>query len=661
MNSPGGTQRRARVLPADERLDAGDRRRCELDDRLVVQEQLAAARCARRRSASSSSRLEGRGVHARARRARSGRLPSALAGYIATSASRSSSSAPLGARWRCRCSRRPPTSLAADARTAAQRREQPLGDRHGLGAVRRRPRAGRRTRRRPGGRAVSAGAQQRAQPARRRAISSSSPAAWPSLSLTALKSSRSRNSTATACPAPRSGRARASSRSRNSARLAARSAGRAAPGAPPRAAAGVGERQRRVLGERAQHVALGLRVRAAVGARRPPPGRRPADVRSCSAADSDRRAVGRRPGPRREPAAEAHAGAPRRPAASAAPRAIALSVSGRSSQSTDRPLDLRQPLEQRLALALVLEHGERRAARATSTRPIARSSDISSRVNSSPGSRATSSTPRRRPPGRRAILHAPTPGHVERAARARRPRRARRAARASRGQPIEAPATTPYHEQAPQLRASSASAARSTPAPGTTAASSGAAETAATNSASCCVAQFAPAIYLLSPRPARRVSGCGTRRRHACGRSRRTCRSLPPGRRSAWARTRSTWRPSSPLELRTLPTSDAVEDDEPERRLATQSSSTASAPGRVGGMQNGPPRHPPSRQARARPRGTLGDRLELACREIGPGDEADLLLAAAASHEPQRMGQGEARRRRTGSVRAASGAPIRSR
>ena len=74
--------------------------------------------------------------------------------------------------------------------------QQPLGGGLGPGRGRRRPRSGRRTRRRPAGRRCRSGAATR----RRRsatATSSSSPAACPEPSLTALKSSRSTNSTAT--------------------------------------------------------------------------------------------------------------------------------------------------------------------------------------------------------------------------------------------------------------------------------------------------------------------------------------------------------------------------------------------------------------------------------------------------------------------------------
>ena len=99
-----------------------------------------------------------------------------------------------------RTSRRRPASATGARRRldqrAARRPRPPPG--------RRPARAGRRTRRRPGARPCRRGAgPRRCAPATRR--SSSSPAAWPSESLTVLKSSRSTNSTAIAPPRPRGG------------------------------------------------------------------------------------------------------------------------------------------------------------------------------------------------------------------------------------------------------------------------------------------------------------------------------------------------------------------------------------------------------------------------------------------------------------------------
>ena len=223
------------------------------------------------------------------------------------------------------------------------------------------------------------------------AISSSSPCAWPSRSLTSLKSSTSTNSTATSLPGASSGRARG---------RAARGTARGSP--------------RPVSGSWSARCTASAWLRALVSAS----DACSANARRTSRSDSaygrpsaraghlqgaalrlfgvqrrrqHRRAVGRRPGPRREPAVEAHAGAPRRPAGRLRRERSRLSVSGRSSQSTtDRWTSVSRSSSasrSRWSSSTASVRSE-----SDSTRPIARSSDISSRVNSSPGSRATSST-----------------------------------------------------------------------------------------------------------------------------------------------------------------------------------------------------------------------------------------------------------------------------
>ena len=88
------------------------------------------------------------------------------------------------------------TSLAGRARNGrVERVEDALRRRRRLPGSRRRPRAGRRTRRRRTGRRCRPRARCREARARPRR-SSWSPAAWPRLSLTVLKSSRSRKTTA---------------------------------------------------------------------------------------------------------------------------------------------------------------------------------------------------------------------------------------------------------------------------------------------------------------------------------------------------------------------------------------------------------------------------------------------------------------------------------
>ena len=108
------------------------------------------------------------------------------------------------------------TSRPCDRNGSLQRGEDALGDVGTLVVVGRGPRAARRTRRRPAApRCRRRGGTRASRSAT--ATSSSSPAAWPRLSLTVLKSSRSRNSTASwRRGGPRAPRA-CSTRSRNSA------------------------------------------------------------------------------------------------------------------------------------------------------------------------------------------------------------------------------------------------------------------------------------------------------------------------------------------------------------------------------------------------------------------------------------------------------------
>ena len=168
-----------------------------VDDRLVVRLELAAAEA--RGPAPRSARGGRRSPRASsARRPRPGRLP----GRLGACTSR---------RRRCAAARRPgsipsrPTAmpmLAADRDLLALDRERDLRARRRSGSQRRargssvgaRPRGGSRTRRRPGGpRGRRPGRTPRSRSAT--ATSSRSPAAWPSVSLTILKSSRSRKRT----------------------------------------------------------------------------------------------------------------------------------------------------------------------------------------------------------------------------------------------------------------------------------------------------------------------------------------------------------------------------------------------------------------------------------------------------------------------------------
>ena len=205
MKSAGRSAGRARVLPADERLDA--RRWPRRSARRSAGSGAGTRRARRRRAARASSAA--RSLTARracsARRPRSGPCPACLALYIATSASRSSSSrasARRRARRRCRRWRAmtTPCRRAGSARRARRARARRRASPRLVAQVLEQD--GELVAAEPGG--GVAGPAGRTGAARPTATRSSSPAAWPRLSLTVLKSSRSRNSTATADvrPAP---------------------------------------------------------------------------------------------------------------------------------------------------------------------------------------------------------------------------------------------------------------------------------------------------------------------------------------------------------------------------------------------------------------------------------------------------------------------------
>ncbi len=201
MNSAGDTAPSARVRPAGERLDAGDAAGLQVDLRLVVERE----RHRLERRAQLLLELEPATIRRRVASEKSSTrsLPSSLAWYMATSASRSSASAPTlasppptGSRcWRGRARRWP-------AIVERLRRARRAG-----AAPSRSPRARPAT---PSHRTVNSSPPRRATSVARRARRARSrsatcaaggrPASWPKLSLTSLKSSRSRKSTASAPP-----------------------------------------------------------------------------------------------------------------------------------------------------------------------------------------------------------------------------------------------------------------------------------------------------------------------------------------------------------------------------------------------------------------------------------------------------------------------------
>ena len=158
-------------------------------------------------------------AHAPRRRPRPPR-PCSLARYIAASASRRSLCGPscrsLGERDADAGDDE--RSLAPSSNGRASAADDPLARPRRQRPGRRGPRRRRRTRRRRSARPCRPGAA-RAEPTGDHRTRSSSPAPWPSESLTTLKRSRSRKSTATRRPAARRVAQRRSRRSMNSARF----------------------------------------------------------------------------------------------------------------------------------------------------------------------------------------------------------------------------------------------------------------------------------------------------------------------------------------------------------------------------------------------------------------------------------------------------------
>ena len=193
MKVSGGIGPRVGMRPARERLDADGPAGPQLDHGLVGERQLAALERVAQVGLELDARQQ-RGAH-RALVGRERLPPAFLARYMARSALRSSSSAPGRAARHGRCRRwrrcRPPCPRR---RTAAHRGDDPGGDPLGRAGRARRPRAARRTRRRRSAPRCPPRACTRARRAAT-ARSSSSPAAWPMLSLTDLKRSRSTKST----------------------------------------------------------------------------------------------------------------------------------------------------------------------------------------------------------------------------------------------------------------------------------------------------------------------------------------------------------------------------------------------------------------------------------------------------------------------------------
>ena len=200
-----------RMLPSQQRLDAA-----HLARRRGPRPAGRRARTRRARgpaagpSRSCSRRWPRRGRSARTPSSRS--LPCALAEYMAMSALRSSSSAVCsGVAYIAMPTLARTSNVAAvQAERAPQRLEDALGDcTRGLDRPGR-PRAGRRTRRRPSAPRVSAVAHACRMRAGHRDQQLVAARRGPRLSLTALKSSRSRKSTASGgCAAARPGRGHA--------------------------------------------------------------------------------------------------------------------------------------------------------------------------------------------------------------------------------------------------------------------------------------------------------------------------------------------------------------------------------------------------------------------------------------------------------------------
>ena len=193
MKRSGRSRPRRRVMPAGERLDGPAATAAEIDQGLEVRLDLTHAMAWRRSStsacrATSASYMPGEKIALRDR-------PADLAAYIARSALRSSSAEARRRRSRARprCSAHP---YARVPRPAAGRaaHEHAIGGALGLHRGRcvleqhRELVAARR--------AARSSSLRDARSRSATVTSSASPAAWPSLSLTLLKSSRSRNMTA---------------------------------------------------------------------------------------------------------------------------------------------------------------------------------------------------------------------------------------------------------------------------------------------------------------------------------------------------------------------------------------------------------------------------------------------------------------------------------
>ena len=259
MNSPGSSRPAGRVLPAHQRLDAGEPLGCAARRSAGSAGPARASRSAPRKRLLELDPLDHRGVHLRLED-----LLLALAlGLRAVEREVGVAQQVVGL---AAADRDPDAGAdvdlaALDLERLVHRLEDPVGDPRDARA-RRRPRAGRRTRRRRSApRCRRRGCSESAGRAASR--SSSSPAAWPSVSLTFLNVSRSTNSTA-ARVAERAARASACSRRSISSWRFGSPVSESWKRLVDRVLDGlrVGEREARVLGEGDQHLALGLRVGA---------------------------------------------------------------------------------------------------------------------------------------------------------------------------------------------------------------------------------------------------------------------------------------------------------------------------------------------------------------------------------------------------------------
>ena len=164
----------------------------------------------------------------------------------------------------------------------------------------------------------------------------------------------------------------------------------------------------------------------------------------------------------------------------------------------------------------------------SSTRAMPRTRLRSSMENGSSAYRASTRCPGWVPPqDADSAWHTPSPG-TSTYARCRCATAIRSASGARpAGKPTDA-ASRPSTTTA-ATSASRACAARST-APRTADASSGSVDTTASSSTSCWICSDGVVSGTIRPAPARRTSGCGSRRCRGRGRSRRTCRSPRTGR-----------------------------------------------------------------------------------------------------------------------------------